>query len=51
MITNVSLVGVWVQDQDEALEFYTGKLGFELREDITMGDYRWLTTAARPTTS
>lgn len=43
MIRNVSLLGVWVNDQDEALEFYTGKLGFVLREDVTMGDYRWLT--------
>ena len=43
MISNVSLLGVWVRDQDAALEFYTSKLGFELREDITMGDYRWLT--------
>ena len=43
MIKNVSLLGVWVSDQDEALEFYTNKLGFELREDVTMGDYRWLT--------
>jgi catechol 2,3-dioxygenase-like lactoylglutathione lyase family enzyme len=43
MIKNISLIGVWVNDQDEALDFYTGKLGFELREDVTMGDYRWLT--------
>ena len=43
MINNVSLLGVWVNDQDEALEFYTTKLGFELRADVTVGDYRWLT--------
>jgi catechol 2,3-dioxygenase-like lactoylglutathione lyase family enzyme len=43
MIRNISLLGVWVNDQDEALRFYTDKLGFELREDVTMGDYRWLT--------
>jgi catechol 2,3-dioxygenase-like lactoylglutathione lyase family enzyme len=42
MIQNVSLLGVWVNNQDEALEFYRNKLGFELREDVTMGDYRWL---------
>jgi catechol 2,3-dioxygenase-like lactoylglutathione lyase family enzyme len=43
MITNVSLMGVWVTDIDEAKDFYTEKLGFEVREDVTMGDYRWLT--------
>jgi catechol 2,3-dioxygenase-like lactoylglutathione lyase family enzyme len=43
MITNVSLIGVWVTDIDEAKDFYTEKLGFEVREDVTMGDYRWLT--------
>jgi predicted enzyme related to lactoylglutathione lyase len=37
---------VWVHDQDEALEFYTKKLGMEIRADATlpeMGDFRWLT--------
>lgn len=37
---------LWVQDQDEALAFYTGKLGMEVRSDVTMpemGDFRWLT--------
>lgn len=37
---------VWVHDQNEALEFYTKKLGMELRQDVTvpeMGDFRWLT--------
>ena len=36
---------VWVHDQDEALEFYTQKLGMEVRADVTlpeMGDFRWL---------
>ncbi|MGH3024523.1 MAG: VOC family protein [Gaiellaceae bacterium] len=36
---------VWVHDQDEALAFYTEKLGLELREDVTvpeLGDFRWL---------
>ncbi|HET6174037.1 MAG TPA: VOC family protein [Gaiellales bacterium] len=39
-------VNVWVHDQDEALNFYTQKVGMELRDDITlpeMGDFRWLT--------
>ena len=37
---------VWVHDQDEALAFYTEKLGMEVRADVTlpeMGDFRWLT--------
>jgi uncharacterized glyoxalase superfamily protein PhnB len=36
---------VWVHDQDEALAFYTEKLGFEVRSDVTvpeMGNFRWL---------
>lgn len=43
MIRNVSLMGVFVNDIDEARYFYVGTLGFELREDVTVGDYRWLT--------
>jgi len=37
---------LWVHDQDEALAFYTEKLGWEVRSDVTMpemGDFRWLT--------
>jgi uncharacterized glyoxalase superfamily protein PhnB len=37
---------LWVHDQDEALAFYTEKVGMELRTDVTvgeMGDFRWLT--------
>jgi catechol 2,3-dioxygenase-like lactoylglutathione lyase family enzyme len=36
---------VWVHDQDEALAFYTDKLGMEVREDVTLpelGNFRWL---------
>jgi predicted enzyme related to lactoylglutathione lyase len=39
---------VWVHDQDEALAFYTEKLGMEVRVDVTvpeLGDFRWLTVA------
>src|SRR5215210_6389524 len=38
-------VQVWVHDQEEALAFYTDKLGLEVREDVTvpeMGNFRWL---------
>lgn len=37
---------LWVHDQDEALKFYTEKIGFEVREDVTvaeLGNFRWLT--------
>ena len=43
---NLSTTQLWVHDQDEALAFYTEKLGLELRNDVTlpeMGDFRWLT--------
>ncbi|MBS1887693.1 MAG: VOC family protein [Actinobacteria bacterium] len=39
---------LWVQDQQEALEFWTEKVGFEVRADVTMaemGDFRWLTVS------
>ena len=42
----LTTVQVWVHDQDEALEFYTEKLGMEVRADVTvpeMGNFRWLT--------
>jgi catechol 2,3-dioxygenase-like lactoylglutathione lyase family enzyme len=42
----IAYAGVWVHDQDEALAFYTEKLGWELRADVTLpefGNYRWLT--------
>ena len=42
----ISNAQLWVHDQDEALAFYTEKLGWELRADVTLpelGNYRWLT--------
>ena len=45
MLEQLTHVQVWVHDQDEALAFYTEKLGMELREDVTvpeMGNFRWL---------
>jgi predicted enzyme related to lactoylglutathione lyase len=44
----LSAAQVWVHDQDEALAFYTEKLGMEVQTDVTvaeMGDFRWLTVA------
>jgi catechol 2,3-dioxygenase-like lactoylglutathione lyase family enzyme len=46
MLKQLTNVQVWVDDQDEALAFYTEKLGLELRDDVTvpeMGNFRWLT--------
>jgi predicted enzyme related to lactoylglutathione lyase len=46
MLKNLTNVQVWVHDQDEALAFYTEKLGMELRDDVTvpeLGNFRWLT--------
>ena len=46
MLKSLTTVNVWVHDQDEALAFYTEKLGLELRDDVTvpeMGNFRWLT--------
>ena len=49
MITNVSLVTLYVTDQDAARDFYVDKLGFEPRADVSMGDgFRWV-TIGRPT--
>jgi catechol 2,3-dioxygenase-like lactoylglutathione lyase family enzyme len=44
MITNVSLVTLYVTDQDEARDFYVDKLGFAPHTDVRMGDgFRWVT--------
>src|SRR5512141_2240360 len=46
MLKQLTNVQVWVHDQDEALAFYTDKLGLELRDDVTvpeLGNFRWLT--------
>jgi catechol 2,3-dioxygenase-like lactoylglutathione lyase family enzyme len=39
----IGVVGLYVRDQDEAVEFYVGKLGFSVHTDAKNGDYRWLT--------
>jgi len=43
MSQGVQVAGIYVRDQDEALQFYTDKLGFEVHTDVRNGDYRWLT--------
>src|SRR3954447_23244859 len=45
----VSSAQLWVHDQEEALKFWSEKVGFEVRADITMpelGDFRWLAVGA-----
>src|SRR5512142_3342000 len=46
-ITDIGTVGIPVSDQDKALEFFTGTLGFEKRLDLRAGEgLRWVTVAA-----
>jgi predicted enzyme related to lactoylglutathione lyase len=42
---SISVAQLWVHDQDEALDFYTKKVGLEVRTDVSvpeLGDFRWL---------
>jgi len=44
----IAVAHIWVHDQQEALDFYTKKLGMEVRADVSfpeMGEFRWLTVA------
>ena len=46
----IATAQVWVHDQAAALAFYTGQLGMEIHEDVTlaeMGDFRWLTVGPK----
>ena len=46
----IATAQLWVHDQDEALAFWTEKVGMEVRSDVTMpemGDFRWLTVSPR----
>jgi uncharacterized glyoxalase superfamily protein PhnB len=46
MTVRIANTQLWVHDQDDALRFYTEKLGMEVRSDVTipeMGNFRWLT--------
>ena len=42
-MNGVEVVGLYVRNQDEALAFYTEKVGFRTHTDIRNGNYRWLT--------
>jgi catechol 2,3-dioxygenase-like lactoylglutathione lyase family enzyme len=43
MSQGVGVAGLYVRDQDEALQFYVDKLGFRVHTDARNGDFRWLT--------
>lgn len=47
MIKTLSVATIWVTDQNEALRFYTEKLGLDICADVTNGDYRWLTVGLK----
>jgi catechol 2,3-dioxygenase-like lactoylglutathione lyase family enzyme len=48
MIRKISHITIFVLNQDEALQFYTKRLGFEVRMDVTMeGGFRWLTVGLK----
>jgi len=48
MIQRMSYASIFVLDQDEAKEFYVGKLGFEVRTDQSLpGGFRWLTVSPK----
>jgi predicted enzyme related to lactoylglutathione lyase len=47
MIQRLSHTTLYVIDQDEAKDFYVNKLGFELRMDQSMGEFRWLTVGPK----
>lgn len=43
----IKLTSVMVDDQDKALKFYTGVLGFVKKKEIPMGEYKWLTVVSK----
>jgi catechol 2,3-dioxygenase-like lactoylglutathione lyase family enzyme len=42
----IKLTSVYVDDQEKALRFYTGTLGFVKKLDLPLGEYRWLTVVS-----
>jgi predicted enzyme related to lactoylglutathione lyase len=42
----IKLASLLVEDQAKALDFYTNKLGFQKKNDIPMGEFRWLTVSS-----
>lgn len=46
MSMKIILTSVFVDDQDEALQFYTKKLGFVKKQDVPVGEFKWLTVVS-----
>ena len=42
----ITLTNVFVSDQDEALRFYTETLGFVKKQDVPVGEFKWLTVVS-----
>ncbi len=42
----INVTSVLVDDQDKALDFYTDQLGFQMKNDIPLGEFRWLTVTS-----
>lgn len=47
MIQKISHTTIWVLNQEKAKEFYVNTLGFEVKTDQTLGNFRWLTVAPK----
>jgi catechol 2,3-dioxygenase-like lactoylglutathione lyase family enzyme len=43
----IYITSIFVDDQAKALDFYTNKLGFEVRNDVPVGEHRWLTVVSK----
>lgn len=43
----IKLLSILVDDQDKALKFYTGVLGFVKKTEVPMGEHKWLTVVSR----
>jgi catechol 2,3-dioxygenase-like lactoylglutathione lyase family enzyme len=43
----IYITSIFVDDQANALDFYTNKLGFEVKNDVPVGEHRWLTVVSK----
>jgi catechol 2,3-dioxygenase-like lactoylglutathione lyase family enzyme len=43
----IYITSIFVDDQAKALDFYTKKLGFEVKNDVPLGEHRWLTVVSK----
>lgn len=43
----IYITSIFVDDQAKALDFYTKKLGFEVKNDVPVGEHRWLTVVSK----